>query len=95
MSINLDQALPEAPALSHGPCIMAPGPLLKRRETRLTNSFPVARLVLLQQPVANQQLDATLADLDRCNHDNAPGAALAEAPCTGGRCWFVDHVTSC
>jgi len=25
-----------------------------------------------------------LADLNRHDHDHAPGAALAEAPCTGG-----------
>ena len=37
----------------------------------------------LQQPVADQQRDTTLADLDRRDYDNAPGAALTEAPCTG------------
>jgi hypothetical protein len=74
---------------------MAPGPLLKGRETRFTNGMTVARLVLFQQPVADQQLDATLADFDRGDHDNAPGAALAEASCTGGGCWFVHHVTGC
>jgi len=41
----------------------------------------VVRLVLLQQPVADEQLDTPLADLDRCNH--APGVAVAEASCTG------------
>ncbi len=56
---------------------MALGPLLQRRETRLTDGFSVARLVLLQQPAANQQPDATLTDLDRRDHDHAPGAALA------------------
>ena len=30
-----------------------------------------------------------------CNHDNAPGAALAEASCTDGGCRFMDHVTGC
>ena len=51
---------------------MAPGPLLKGRETRFTNGMTVSRLVLLQQPVANQQPDATLTDLDRRDHDHAP-----------------------
>ena len=51
---------------------MALGPLLQRRETRLTDGFSVARLVLLQQPAANQQPDATLTDLDRRDHDHAP-----------------------
>lgn len=51
--------------------------------------------ILLQQPVADQQLDATAADLDRRDHDNAPGAALAEASCTDGGCWFMGHVTGC
>ena len=50
---------------------MAPGPLLEGRETRLTNGMTVAHLVLLQQPVADQQRDTTLADLDRRDHDNA------------------------
>ena len=63
---------------------MALGPLLEGREARLADGFPVARLVLLQQPAANQQPDATLTDLDRRDHDHAPGAALAEASCTGG-----------
>jgi len=56
--------------LSHGPCTIAP--LLKGRETRFTDRMTVARLVQFQQPVADQQLDATLADLDRRDHDNAP-----------------------
>ena len=30
-----------------------------------------------------------------CNHDNAPGAALAEASCTDGGCGFMGHVTDC
>ena len=55
----------------------------------------IARLVLLLQPVAAQQLDATLARFDRRNHDNAPDAALAEASYTDGECRFVSHVTSC
>ena len=79
--------------MSRGPCAIAPGPLLKGRKTRFTDRLPVTRLVLLEQPVADQQLNATLADLDRCDHDHAPGAALAEASGTGGRCRFVSHVT--
>ena len=77
----------------HGPRATAPGPLLKGRETRFTNGMTVSRLVLLQQPAANQQPDATLTDLDRRDHDHAPGAALAEASCTDGGCRFMGHVT--
>jgi len=55
----------------------------------------VIRLMLFQQPVADQQRDATLAYLDRRNHDNAPGAAFAEASCTGGEFGFMGHVTYC
>ncbi len=47
-----------------GPRTPAPGPLLKGLETRFTDGFSVARLVLLQQPAANQQPDATLTNLD-------------------------------
>ena len=74
---------------------MALGPLLKGRETRLTNSMTVIRLVLFQQPVADQQLDATAADLDRCDHDHALGAARAEASCTDGGCRYMGHLTIC
>ena len=63
---------------------MALGPLLEGREARLADGMTVIHLVLLQKPVADQQFDATPADLDRCDHDNAPGAALAEASCTDG-----------
>ena len=42
---------------------MAPGPLLKGRETRCPDRMTVIRLMLFQQPVVDQQLDATLADL--------------------------------
>jgi hypothetical protein len=69
--------------------------LLQRRETRLTDGFSVARLVLLQQPAANQQPDATLTNLDQRDHDHAPGAALAEASSTDGGCRFIGHVTGC
>mgnify|MGYP007114332229 FL=1 len=72
---------------------MALGPLLKCCETRFTNGMTVIRLVLFQQPVANEQRDATFADLDRRDHGDAPGAALTEASCTGGGCWFMGHVT--
>ena len=81
--------------MSHGPRTPAPGPLLEGREIRCRDRIPVTRLVLPEQPAANQQPDATLTDLDRRDHDHAPGAALAEASCTGGGCWFVDHVTGC
>ena len=74
---------------------MALGPLLEGRETRCRDRIPVTRLVLLQQPAANQQPDATLANLDRRDHDNTPGAALAEASCTDGGCRFMGHVTGC
>ena len=74
---------------------MALGPLLKGRETRSPDGISVTRLVLFQQPVTYQKLDATLANLDRRDHDNAPRAALAEASCTGGECWFSIHLTVC
>ena len=51
---------------------MALGPLLKGRETRFTNGMTVIHLMLLQKPVADQQFDATPADLDRHDHDHAP-----------------------
>ena len=56
----------------HGPRTPAPGPLLQRLETGYRDRIPVTRLVLLQQPAANQQPDATLTDLDRRDHDHAP-----------------------
>ena len=71
---------------------MALGPLFKGRETRLTNGMTVARLVLFQQPVADQKLNTALADLDRRDHDHTPGATLAEASCTNGGCGFSEHV---
>ena len=61
---------------------MAPGPLLKSRETRCPDRSSICRLVLLQQPVADQKFDAALAYFDRRNHDNAPGAAFAQPSCT-------------
>ena len=71
---------------------MARGPLLEGRETRSPDGIPVTRLVLFQQPVTYQKLDTALADFDRRNHDHAPGAALAEASCTGGGCRFGSHL---
>ena len=74
---------------------MAPGPLLEGLETRSPDCISITRLVRFEQPVTDQKLDATRANLDGCNHDNAPGAALAEASCTDGGCRFVGHVTDC
>ena len=45
---------------------------LKGREARLTDGFPVTRLVLFEQAVAHQKPDAALANFDRRNHDNTP-----------------------
>ena len=56
----------------HGPRAPAPGPLLERRETRCRDRLPVTRLMLFEQAVAHQKRDATLTDLDRCDHDNTP-----------------------
>ena len=44
---------------------MALGPLLKGLETRCRDLIPVTRFMLFEQAVADQQLDATLAYLDR------------------------------
>ena len=79
----LTKVCQRALTLINGPCTVTIGPLLKGRKTRCPDRFPVARLVSLQQPVADQQRDTTLADLDRRDYDNAPGTALTEAPCTG------------
>ena len=80
-------------ALSRGPRAMALGPLLEGREARCRDQIPVTRFMLFEQAVADQQRDTTLADLDRCGQDNAPGAALTQASCTDGGCRFVGHVT--
>jgi len=83
-------------ALSRGPCAMALRPLLEGCEIPCPDRIPVIRLMMLQQPVADQQRHATLADLDRRDdHDHAPGAALAEASGTDGGCGFMNHVTDC
>ena len=74
---------------------MAPGPLLKGRETRLADRMTVIYLVLFEQPVVDQKLYATHADLDGRNHNHAPGAALAEASCTDCGCGFISHITNC
>ena len=50
----------------------AHGPLLKHRETRLTDGFPVTRFMLFEQDVAYQKRDATPADLNRRDHDHTP-----------------------
>ena len=73
---------------------MALGPLFKGCETRFTNGIPVTRFKLFEQAVADQKLNAALADLDRRDHEHAPGAALTEASCTDGGCWFMGHVTT-
>jgi hypothetical protein len=74
---------------------MALGPLFKGQETRFTDGMTVINLVLFQQPVADQQRDTTLTDLDRRDHGDAPGAARSESSCTGGGCRFMGHVTGC
>ena len=58
--------------LSRGPRTTALGPLLKGRETRLTDGFPVTRFMLFEQDVAYQKRDATPADLNRRDHDHTP-----------------------
>jgi hypothetical protein len=45
--------------------------LLQRRETRLADGFPVTRLMLFEQAVADQKPGATIADLDRRDHGHA------------------------
>jgi hypothetical protein len=74
---------------------MAPGPLLKGRETRLADRMTVIHLVLLQQPVVEQKLYAAHANFDGRDHDHASGAALAEASCAGCGCGFNSHITNC
>ena len=51
---------------------MALGPLLKGRETRLANDFPVTRLMLFEQAVAHQKPKSAFANLDRCDHGHTP-----------------------
>ena len=58
--------------LSHNPCTATIGPLLKRRETRRPDGFPVTRLVLFEQAVAHQKPKAAFANLDRRDHGHAP-----------------------
>jgi hypothetical protein len=74
---------------------MARGPLFKGRETGLADDISIISLMPFQQPVADQKLDATRANLDRRNHNHASGAALAEVSCTGGGCGFSSHITDC
>ena len=73
---------------------MALGPLLEGRETRRPDRLPVCRLVLLEQPVSDQKLDAALAHFNWRDHGDAFSAASAQALRTGGGCWFIGHVTS-
>ena len=72
---------------------MAPGPLLEGRETRSPDCIPVTRLVRFEQPVTDQKLDTTLANLDRRNHDHAPGAAFAEPSYPGRVLCIRSHIT--
>jgi len=79
----------------HGPRTPAHGPLLQRRETRLTDGFPVTRFMLFKQAVAHQKRDTARANLDRRDHDNTLGAALAEASCKDSRLFppaDLDHL---
>ena len=55
-----------------GPRTTAHGPLLQRRETRLTDGFPVTRFMLFEQAVAHQKPNAALANLDWRDHGHAP-----------------------
>ena len=73
---------------------MALGPLLEGRETRSPDGIPVTRLVLFQQPVTYQKLDATLANLDRRHHDNAPWSG-ARGGVLHGRGMLVQYPFNC
>ena len=71
-----------------GPCTTAHGPRLKGCQTGCPDHHPVCCLVLLQQAVADQQLDPTLAELDRCTGwtdgmlaSNPKGCALLRKAC--------------
>ena len=74
---------------------MAPGPLLKGCETCCPDGMTVIYLVLFEQPVVDQKLDATHANLDGRNHDHAPGASLTETSCADCGCGFISHITDC
>jgi hypothetical protein len=58
--------------LSRGSRNTALGPLLKGRETGLTDRLPVTRFMLFEQTVAYQKTKAARANLDRRNHGHAP-----------------------
>ena len=58
--------------LSHSPSTSAHGQLLQRRETRLADGYPVTRLMLFKQAVANQKPKAAFANLDRRDHGHTP-----------------------
>ncbi len=51
---------------------MALGPLLKGRETRLTDGFPVTRFTLFEQTTAHQKRDPAFAHFNRRKHGHAP-----------------------
>ena len=74
---------------------MALGPLLKGLQTGKTDGLSVTGILPSEQPVAHQKPVTALADLDRRDHDHAPGAVLTEASCTDGGFRFVGHVTGC
>jgi hypothetical protein len=46
--------------------------LLQRRETRLTDGFPVTRFTPFEQAVAHQKPKAALADVERRDQDHTP-----------------------
>ena len=50
----------------NGPRTLAHGPSLQGRKTRLTDGFPVTRLVLFEQSVAHQKPNAAFAAFNRC-----------------------------
>jgi hypothetical protein len=50
---------------AHCPRTTAHGPLLQRRETSLSDGFPVTRFMLFEQAAVNQKRDAALAHFDQ------------------------------
>jgi len=77
LSLRLQSSGPWSPGREtcsplHGPSTMALGPLLKGLETRRPDGFPVARLVLLEQPVDHQKPKAARAHFDRRDQDHTP-----------------------
>ena len=49
--------------------------------------------MLFEQPVVDQKLDTAHADLDRRDHDNSSGAALAEAFYAECGCGLNSYIT--